>query len=85
MEVVNKGDYYEVTLERTKHEVTISQNTYDELSNGRSKEQFIKDCFKFLLEREPEEAILRKFNVELIGRIFPEWKQEMKTRNFGKK
>jgi hypothetical protein len=32
--------------------------------------------FQFLLEREPKESILRRFDVTVISRYFPEFERE---------
>ena len=82
MEIKNKGDFFEVIISDEKYKVTVSKATMEDLGNGRSKEEFIEDCFKFLLEREPKESIMKEFNVEIIGKYFPEWKDEIKTRKF---
>jgi hypothetical protein len=38
-------------------------------------EAFVDACFRFLLEREPKESILREFDISVIGRYFPEWER----------
>ena len=83
IEANNKRDHFLVKIEdhnRTEHKVTLNNDLYEEFSNGRSKEQFINDCFRFLLEREPKESILKEFNIEIIGKYFPEWKDEIRTK-----
>jgi hypothetical protein len=62
----------------TSHEVKLKEGTWNELKAGREKpEELIIDSFKFLLERESNNAILKKFNLELIGEYFPEFKEEI--------
>ena len=36
---------------------------------------FVERCFAFLLEREPKESILRRFDVSVIARYFPEFER----------
>jgi hypothetical protein len=58
----------------TEHEVAVSAVDLERLGAGYpSPEAFVRACFEFLLEREPKEAILRSFDVTLIGRYFPEF------------
>jgi hypothetical protein len=64
----------------TKHEVTLSMADLERLGGGRSPEAFVRDCFAFLLEREPKESILRSFDVGVIGGYFPEFEREMGRR-----
>ena len=40
----------------------------------------VKASFAFLLEREPASSILRRFNLEVIARYFPEYPAEMARR-----
>jgi hypothetical protein len=40
----------------------------------------VEESFRFLLEREPKESILRRFNLTVISRYFPEYEREIKTR-----
>ena len=37
-------------------------------------------AFEFLLENEPKESILGRFELPLIGRYFPNFEAEMKRR-----
>ena len=34
-------------------------------------------AFRFLLDREPKESILRRFDVAVISRYFPEFEREL--------
>jgi len=59
---------------RSTHEVTLKENTYQSLKSPTTiPEHFIRAAFQFLLDREPKEAILRSFNVDVISRYFPEF------------
>ena len=59
----------------TEHQVTVSETDLERLGGGRSPEAFVRDCFAFLLEREPKESILPTFDVSVIGRYFPEFER----------
>ena len=40
----------------------------------------MRAAFDFLLTREPRESILRRFDLPVIGRYFPEWEAEVARR-----
>ncbi|MGH6888753.1 MAG: hypothetical protein ACREHF_06105 [Rhizomicrobium sp.] len=61
----------------TRHEVTMSRAQFDGLSRGSATpEQCVRAAFRFLLDREPGEAILRCFDIAVIGSYFPEFSRE---------
>jgi hypothetical protein len=61
----------------SRHQVTMSRDTYQRLTGGKSTpEQCVAAAFAFLLEREPKEAILRRFNLTVIARYFPDFERE---------
>jgi hypothetical protein len=63
------------------HRVTLRQVDYERLSEGKaSPEALVEESFRFLLEREPKESILRSFDLPLIGRYFPEYEREITSR-----
>jgi len=56
---------------RTEHEVTLDEEYYQILTDGEmTREELIKRSFEFLLEREPKESILSKFNLKSSKIIF---------------
>jgi len=61
----------------TEHEVTVSEADLERLGAGRSPEEFVRECLAFLLEHEPKESILSSFDVNVIGRYFPEFEREI--------
>ena len=63
-----------------QHAVTLSESDLERLGGGRTPEAFVRDCFAFLLEREPKESILRSFDVSVIGGYFPEFEREIAGR-----
>jgi hypothetical protein len=64
---------------RTEHEVTLTEADRHRLAGGYpSAVDFVRACFEFLLEREPKEQILRRFDVSVIPRYFPEFEQEIR-------
>ena len=56
----------------THHQVTMSNETYENLTGGRVNPGWcIEAAFEFLLEREPKESILSSFDVTVISGYFP--------------
>jgi hypothetical protein len=65
----------------TTHTVTLADADYTRLTSGRiSAEQLVRRSFEFLLEREPKESILARFDLRVIARYFPEYDAEMRRR-----
>ena len=63
---------------RTQHEITLEESYYKKLTKEKiSKKELIKRSFKFLLEREPKEAILGEFDIEEISQHFPDFEDEV--------
>jgi hypothetical protein len=72
---------FEVTVQgrvTTKHEVTVDPS-YDEKLSGKRvpPETLVAKSFEFLLEREPNTSILRRFDLSVISRYFPEYESEI--------
>lgn len=61
----------------TEHDVSVSADDLERLGAGRKPDAFVRDCFDFLLAREPKESILGSFDVSAIGRYFPEFEREI--------
>jgi len=65
----------------TEHHVTLKEGDYRKLTGGKvSPERLVELSFVFLLEREPKEAILRRFDLSVISRYFPEYAREIGRR-----
>ena len=67
----------------SRHEVGIhaSQRTALEADAGRDgAERLVRETFRFLLEREPKESILPTFEIDVVGRYFPEYEAEIRRR-----
>jgi len=66
---------------KTQHQVTMDKDFYQRISAGRiTPEDLVKKSFEFLLEREPKESILGQFDIEVIGRYYPEYEKEITAR-----
>ena len=63
----------------SSHQVTLSAKDCARISGGSANaEQLIRNSFQFLLEREPKESILARFDLSIISRFFPEYEREIK-------
>jgi len=72
---------YEVTVTeggaQSRHHVTMSEQQHQNLCPGKDPEACLEAAFRFLLDREPKEAILGKFDVMVIAKYFPEFEQKL--------
>ncbi|OCK62054.1 hypothetical protein [Bradyrhizobium sp. LMTR 3] len=62
----------------TRHHVTMARETCERLTKGtHTPERCIETAFQFLLDREPQESILRRFDITVISRYFSEFEREL--------
>ncbi len=62
----------------SRHEVTADPGVVKQLSGGRvAPEGLVEAAFRFLLDREPKEAILGRFDITVIARYFPEFPRKI--------
>jgi hypothetical protein len=62
----------------TRHRVTVAPAYYQQLTDGQVPAQtLVEKSFEFLLQREPNTAILQQFDLTVIGRYFPEYEREI--------
>lgn len=58
----------------THHDVGVTTGDFARLAPGATDPtDLVRRSFVFLLEREPKEAILRAFDITVIGRYFQDW------------
>ena len=72
-----EDDSFEVVVREGKgesrHHVTMSREMCERLTAGKhTPERCLEAAFRFLLDREPKDSILRRFDVTAISRYFPE-------------
>lgn len=64
----------------TTHDVTLSRALLEKLTKKASvhptPKQAIIASFRFLLQREPKESILRQFDCSVISTYFPEYEEQ---------
>ena len=72
------GAVYDLTVEdersSTTHEVTVWPSDVDRYAPGALPEALLEASFAFLLDREPKEAILSRFELPIIERYFPDYR-----------
>lgn len=76
----------EVTDEQgtSSHDVTIPDGYPDEIGAGDvAHSDLVFESFRFLLEREPKEQIMGRFELPVIARYFPEYEDEIGGRVSG--
>ena len=81
IEVSRTGEAFHVTVREgasaTQHVVRASADALQSLAPGVAPERAIEAAFRFLLDREPKEAILASFAIGVISRYFPEFEAEL--------
>lgn len=76
---------FEITVREgaseTRHIVTVEPDYARKVGGGKtSAEDLVRRSFEFLLEHEPKESILRRFDLKDISRYFPEYEREIRNR-----
>ncbi len=62
----------------SRHQVTMSPASYERIArDAHTPERCVEAAFRFLLDREPKESILRRFDLGVIARYFPEFEREL--------
>jgi hypothetical protein len=82
VEAVGNGEFRVRVTEKkseTSHRVTLKPEDYQRLTGGTATEsELVRRSFEFLLENEPKESILERFDLSVIGRYFPEFERNIK-------
>ncbi|MGB6429208.1 MAG: hypothetical protein WBF06_01375 [Candidatus Acidiferrales bacterium] len=84
VETLSEGDYRVRVIEggsESAHRVTLKAEDFKRLAGGKvAAEELVRRSFEFLLEREPKESILARFDLSVIARYFPEYENEIARR-----
>ena len=78
-----KGDGWECVVvvdhagQKTEHVVAVSRKDLARWGRGGDVVDLVSRSFDFLLEREPPSSILRRFDLSVIQRYFPEYDETM--------
>ena len=74
-------DVFEVTVAdsiTTIHTVNVTDQSLTELTdNNVTKKQLLEFSFNFLLDREPNTSILTSFDINVISKYFPNYRDEI--------
>ena len=63
----------------TRHDVTVTTGDLAHLApDATDPDDLVRRSFEFLLEREPKTSILRRFDLPLIGRYFPDYERTIR-------
>ena len=62
------------------YDVSVSAAYKAELAPTAESAELVSESFAFLLEREPADAILARFDLRVIERYFPEYRTEIARR-----
>lgn len=74
-------DRYEVTVTEdgssTTHHVSVAPDDLADLPADPTGADLVEASFRFLLDREPKESILMDFELSVISRYFPEYREKI--------
>ena len=81
----NQGYAFDVIVREgkgeTRHRVTLTEEDLRRFGGGKvGPAALVQESFRFLLEREPKESILGRFELPVIARYFPEYPREILVR-----
>ena len=72
---------YEVVVDEgsstSNHRVTVGSEDLEGLPTDVPTAELVEASFRFLLDREPKESILREFELGVISRYFPEYREKI--------
>ena len=78
---IEEGWVFEVTVSNgnsTAHRVNLTREYYHHLLlSDTTPTKLVEGSFRFLLEREPKEMILRTFDLKIISHYFPEYERRI--------
>jgi len=82
---IEGGFEFVVSVDGSQFKVKVDNDYHLKLTKAKqSMEDLITKSFEFLLEREPKESILKKFNLQIINKYFPEYEEVIKNQTDGK-
>lgn len=77
---VERGWEVRVRVDGVEFVVTVDRAYWQELTGGAvDVGELVRRSFAFLLENEPPESILRRFDLREIERYFPEYPEAMRA------
>jgi hypothetical protein len=80
----DEGNAYTVIVDdgrgSTSHQVTVWPSDVARYAPDATPEELLEAAFEFLLERESKESILARFELPVIERYFPEFRDVIAGR-----
>lgn len=65
----------------TTHEVTVEDADWERVGSGyRDRAELVEASFRFLLQWEPKEDILRSFDLSAIDQYYPQYGETISKR-----
>jgi hypothetical protein len=62
----------------SEHRVSMAESTYQRLTGGSyTPLECVDASFRFLIEREPVESILKSFDVKVISMLFSNFEEQV--------
>lgn len=88
IKVSPEGDAFRVIVRdstsSTEHVVNVPEGYVSQLDlEGCDLEKLVGESFLFLLEREPKESIMRRFEISVIEHYFPEYPRKIRKMMMG--
>ena len=78
---IETGWIFEVNISNgnsTTHSVNLTRKYYHHLLlSDTTPTKLVEGSFRFLLEREPKEMIMRTFDLKIISHYFPEYERRI--------
>ncbi len=78
---IETGWIFEVKVSNgnsTTHRVNLTREYYEHLPlSDTTPTKLVEGSFRFMLEREPKEMILRTFDLKIISHYFPEYERRI--------
>ena len=71
---------FTVRVDGVSFDVGVSDIDAEQLAPGIEPKELVRESFCFLLEREPPESILSRFDLPVIERYFPGYGSEIRRR-----
>ena len=68
---------YSVTVDGLLFMVIVDDDYHKEIAPTATKEELVRASFKFLVDREPKESILKTFNLKVIETYFPDFREKI--------
>jgi hypothetical protein len=63
----------------TTHEVHVEAEVAARLAPDKAVSELVHKSFEFLLEREPNTSILRRFDLTVISQYFPDYEHTIRA------